>query len=284
MNILITYSDSKYANARKFCAKMAKKYGKFDRVIEYSPKDLDEDFVKKNKRILDTKRGGGLWLWKPYVINKALSEICTDGDILYYADAGTFFFRSCLPLFKQMKDDILCFELPYVEEEFTKAETFELMALIGDKYSKTSQIWSNMAFRCSPKTKAFVKEWLDFCCDFNVISPDFDPTKQVRTFFSHREDQSVFSLLCKKYGVQPVPEPTLWGWAGNPHFHELSYRNIKRPSYICIVLHRCREVTFCNVLKNVWYMIKLFVENRIGYTKHVDLVNWKTTENDKYKD
>ena len=29
MNILITYSDSKYANARAFCAKMAKKYGKW---------------------------------------------------------------------------------------------------------------------------------------------------------------------------------------------------------------------------------------------------------------
>lgn len=83
-----------------------------------------------------------------------------------------------------MKDDILCFELPYVEEEFTKAETFELMSLSGDKYSKTTQIMgTNMAFRCSLKTKNFVKEWLDFCCDFNVISPDFDPAKQVRTFF-----------------------------------------------------------------------------------------------------
>ena len=38
-------------------------------------KDISKTFINKYEEIFDSKRGGGYWLWKYYVINKTLGEI-----------------------------------------------------------------------------------------------------------------------------------------------------------------------------------------------------------------
>jgi hypothetical protein len=64
----------------------AKSSGWFDTIIAYSPKDLDNEFTKKFKNILNQSRIGGYGIWRPYIIKK-LNEI-NDGDFLIYLDAG----------------------------------------------------------------------------------------------------------------------------------------------------------------------------------------------------
>jgi hypothetical protein len=61
----------------------------FDTVRAYHPEDL-EKLVEKHpgtQEVLQYKRGGGYWVWKPIVIWDALQR-CSDGDILVYADTG----------------------------------------------------------------------------------------------------------------------------------------------------------------------------------------------------
>ncbi len=54
-----------------------------------------------------------------------------------------------------------------------------------------------------------MKEWLSLCCDFELLSPaglgkfDVPTTDFGEAFVAHREDQSIFSLLCKKHGISP---------------------------------------------------------------------------------
>ena len=64
----ITYSNSSYQKTRDYCSKMALKKGKVDTSKAYGPEDIDNVFYNANRRILDEKRGNGLWLWKPYFI------------------------------------------------------------------------------------------------------------------------------------------------------------------------------------------------------------------------
>ena len=85
MKILINYADKQYEPARKWNTLTGRYIARFDKVYEYTPNDIDQSFAKLHHDILSQKRGNGLWLWKPYFVNKALSD-CSDGDIIFYRE------------------------------------------------------------------------------------------------------------------------------------------------------------------------------------------------------
>ena len=80
MIIAVNYADRKFQKAQKLNSRTARQWGA-DRVIEYGPDDIDEVFRRRNKEILDTPRGGGYYLWKPYFYRKAYDEL-GEGDYL----------------------------------------------------------------------------------------------------------------------------------------------------------------------------------------------------------
>ena len=57
MNILINYAHLRYYNSRKDNTSTGLKVGGFDRVIEYSVEDIDEDYRVKFANILNQRRG-----------------------------------------------------------------------------------------------------------------------------------------------------------------------------------------------------------------------------------
>jgi hypothetical protein len=65
-------------------------YGEEFNIIIFEKNDIDNDFINKNKSILNCNRGGGYWLWKPYIINKTLKKI-NDDDIIFYIDSKYYF-------------------------------------------------------------------------------------------------------------------------------------------------------------------------------------------------
>ncbi len=246
MNIFLTASNERYYKTRDLSIKCALKYGKFHKAIAYDiDADIDEDFKKKNIAIFSVKRGAGLWLWKPYCIFKALNEECDENDVLFYLDAAGFFFRSVKPIIDSMQNDIYAVALPYIEEEFTKKEAFDIMQLNQEKYTKTPQFQASfMAFRKNAITVEFVKEWLGYAQNERLISPEVDPALQVPRFSSHRMDQSIFSLLCKKYNVQSHQEPTQYNFFGNTYYKGQTYIWNKTKEYpVCILLHRSSDFT-----------------------------------------
>lgn len=213
MNIFITYSDEKYAPARHFCARMARIAGGFDKVMEYCPDDLDEEFRNAQAKTLSVKRGAGLWVWKPYVIQKTLNEIAKEGDVVFYADAGCFFIRSCRNIIRTMDEDIWISDMPLVEKQYTKREVFVRMGCEGTEYEDTPQLQATfIGIRKSKQSCDLIKEWYDLVCDYTLLSPDNNPAyPEADYFLSHREDQSILSLLLKKHGIKPHLDPTQYG-------------------------------------------------------------------------
>lgn len=84
-NILISYGNRKFKRSLKLLKKEAKVVGIFDKIVTYSPKDLP--LYIKCSPLFASERGGGYWIWKPYIIKTTL-EKCQEGDIVYYIDAG----------------------------------------------------------------------------------------------------------------------------------------------------------------------------------------------------
>ena len=210
MKVLINFANEKYRKTQKFNSWTGKHIAKFDNIIEFSPEDIDSDFFNKNSKILSTKRGAGLWLWKPYFVNKVLNEL-KDGDYLFYSDSGAFFIRGISALIQSMgQDEIWLYGLPLKECQFTQREVFETMNAVDNCFKETNQFSATfLLLKVGDKSRAFVKEWLNLCCKYELIAAR--DTDQIDSFIAHREDQSILSILAKKYNIKMHLDPSQYG-------------------------------------------------------------------------
>lgn len=211
MKVLINFADDGYRRAQHLNTWTGRRIAHFDDVREYSPQDIDDAFIKENKKIFSEKRGNGLWLWKPYFILRTLHSLQED-DIVFYCDSGAFFVRNIEPLLLTLKEqDIWLSALPLVEKQFTQKSAFEGMNCIGKVYSESLQISATfLAIRKTKFTVQFVEEWLSYCCDISILKFQ-DSDVQIDGFIGHREDQSVLSLLAKKYDLPIFQDPSQFG-------------------------------------------------------------------------
>ncbi len=213
--ILINYANDAFKIAQRKNSETGMKVGGFDRVIEYSPKDLDKKFYEKNKHILTQLRGGGYWLWKPYIILKTLiRNDVKNGDYIFYSDSGAYFIDKIdylIDLSKKYKQDIIPFtnKNADIEKVRTKRDAFILMGLDSKEYSETLQ--RGTGFILIKKTDfsiKFLKEFLKYSQNKQIVD---DTTSKIKKdyagFIENRHDQSIFSLLTKKYKLKAYRQP-----------------------------------------------------------------------------
>lgn len=248
MFTFITYSNDLYAKTRDYCALMAVKKGGAHRTIAYTPEDIDKAFMNRHYDILSEKTGNGLWLWKPYFLYKTLKDV-ENGEVVFYCDAGSFFFRSAKPILETMDDDIWVSDIPLIEKQYTKPELIDRMNCNSKDFLETNQIQANfIAVRKSDRGLKFVKEWLSLCESIDNIGKDtkYDKLPPVDfCFLGHRYDQSVLSLLSKKWSVPVHLDPSQFGRVPEKYYSK--DRIFRVPSHSekykpCIILHRTKDV------------------------------------------
>ena len=215
MNILISYANEKYKGAQKQNTWTGKHIAKFDKIYQFGPEDIDEEYRERHSEILSTPRGNGLWLWKPYFISKVLEE-AQEGDIVFYCDSGALFISSMNPIFEIInREEIFVTDYPLLEMNFTKDLCFKVLGCDSDEYKMSNQFSATyMGFKCSLKAKRFVSEWLNLCEQIDLIVPENNQecvSDNIYQFVSHREDQSLLSLLCKQKGINPHRDITQRG-------------------------------------------------------------------------
>lgn len=212
MIIAINYCNARFETQRKYNTATAYTKGKVDRVIEYSLADIDAVFYERNQAIFAYERGAGLWLWKPYIILQTLREM-QEGDYLFYCDAGAYYVDRVHKLVDVMERehiDIMPFEIPFLERQFTKKETFVRMDY-GD-YTHNQICTTCMLLKKNDSTLSFISQWLTYMQDEICVSyRHFTEEAEFPDFVSHREDQSIFSLLCRKHHLQPFRDPSQYG-------------------------------------------------------------------------
>lgn len=209
----VNYADAAYEHARCVNSETARTIGKVDEILEFHPEDI-ADFRAEHSDIFAYKRGAGLWLWKPYVIYKALQQI-EDGAWLFYCDSGAMYYNDVHTLVDcAIKDgeELMVFQLTWASaHQYTKAETFEWMRWNDRKHYQVIggyQLWKKTSQNLS-----IIKEWLDACCEERLISPNrFDESiPEDPEFISHREDQSIFDIIVRRHGIKPYRDPSDYG-------------------------------------------------------------------------
>lgn len=213
MIYVINYADGEpYESYRRINTKTAYRFGKADKVIEYSSKDVPQSYKDAHKEIFAYKRGAGLWLWKPYIIHKALSSI-NEGDWLFYSDAGVTFINDLKHLTKCAESnnlDIFTVEQPLLCRQFTKRECY---VKLGVQDHGENQALGLLLLRKSAVSMRFVEEWLRLCEDEELLSPKrfYPEIEEWQDFYAHREDQSLLSLLRDKWGLPAFRDPSDYG-------------------------------------------------------------------------
>ncbi len=251
MKILINYATPKFAGHRRINTATGYAMGGFDQVIEYSLEDLDEDFRHRNEHILKHRRGGGYWLWKPYIIAKTL-EGMREGDFLFYADAGSLFMgpvERLIELMRQKNQDILPFQFEisvsngHTERKYTKQDAFILMNCNTAKYTDTNQLMASFSlWKKTTFSMNLVDEWLSYAQDERIITdiPNQCGKENYPGFREHRHDQSIWSLLCKKRQLEAyAPSQKVL-------FYNLKveYRHFRQVEP-CFIIHFRGWIRFC---------------------------------------
>ena len=204
--VAISYGSEQYDKQLEYNGKSALEIAKVNEFYGYKPKDIDHEFREKNKYILDKGRGNGYWLWKPYFLYKTLTEKLNYGDYLIYSDAAIMYVDSAKKLvdfLKEKKLDMYLHRLPHLERQYTKRDAFILLGVDQPFYAETGQF--NAAFQIYRKTKFtefFLGEYLYYAQDKRIITDDSNElgVSNYEDFRDHRHDQSILSLLTKKYG------------------------------------------------------------------------------------
>lgn len=204
----VTFADEHYAEMAKAHLWSAAHIGGADRVRCFTPADLDADFRERNADILRLPRGYGYWLWKPYIILKALDEL-NDGDFLMYADAGTFYVNRVQHMVVQLnrdKRDIFLSSSLLPNACFTKRDAFVRMACDEPAAYKAHTVAAGyLLLRNTPFARAFVFRWLAYAEDPQILTdaPSVGGLPELPEFIENRHDQTVLSLLTYKEKLTP---------------------------------------------------------------------------------
>ena len=200
----ISYANgSPFKKYQKLNALTARIIGRADKTIKYSKKDIPIEYINAHSDIFRYKRGAGLWLWKPFVINETL-KIMNDGDWLFYSDASCFFVSSIKKIVRHaVKNDlsIMLFGLPLLNRQFCKSECFVKMGLQDN--GENQALGTYILMQKTPKTVSIMQEWLSLCEKEDMITPfkRHDDIPEFPDLFAHREDQSLLSLIGIKYNI-----------------------------------------------------------------------------------
>lgn len=205
--------------------KMAENMDVFDEIYTISQKDLDADFYKKwGRYLIPYSRGFGYWCWKPYFI-LGLLEKMDEGDILMYIDVGCYFnpngkkrFMEYIDMVEKSPTGILGVrsqetpyndmpETIYYEYEWTKGDIFAYYNVLNDKkYTHTTQFESTVIFfKKSELSVQFVKDWYQaYLDDYSLATDSPSHVPNFSGFKENRHDQSIYSILAKKYGITEI--------------------------------------------------------------------------------
>ena len=231
---LVNYSNSKYKNAQKELNRTCFKFG-ITKLFSYNDKWLKKQkFYAENKKILDAKRGGGYWAWKPFVILTAMNEL-EEGDILIYMDSGANFVKDITILAQLCKENkgILLFDTSHKNEIWTKRDCFVEMKCDSNKYWKSNQAYGTyQVYEKNNKSLSFLKEYLFYCTKSTCITDDFNQLGKENFFVfkDHRHDQSILTNIAIKNKIKLFPDPSQFGNEQKRPYPQLidSHRDTKR--------------------------------------------------------
>ena len=203
MKYYISYATNNWKKSQEYASREALKFGA-DRAICYGPEDIDNEFVNNNIKILSNRKGGGLWLWKPYIILKTLNSM-KYGDKLIYCDSGMYPIANLKYLFDLVQEkSVALFQVHnHLIKDWTTKKCLNILNC-DDEIENLEQVCgAPQVYKKTDQSIQFVQKVLEKCQIYDAIH-DFGCDR-------HRHDQSILSILSYKEKVEIYRDPSQWG-------------------------------------------------------------------------
>jgi hypothetical protein len=174
--VYLTYGENCCAYVLARACKGALSVGEMDDCLAYNSSVIDSEFKERHKTTLETRMGAGLWLWKPYIINRTLHEMA-DGEYLFYADAGVHIISPIHPLLVLLErldanySGILTFGVGFTQRQYCKRDAFVRQRCDTPACYDAGQVNGALSiWRRGPHALRVVQAWLRDCEDHQVMS------------------------------------------------------------------------------------------------------------------
>ena len=202
-------SHGNFIDAANRLGAQVKASGLFNTITIVTGDDLKRDvtFWQTHKSFIESNpRGYGYWIWKSYIIKQQMDK-GKDGDLLLYLDCGCeldiYEKDYLLECFEAAKKDLFVGTVVgCVEKHWTKMDLILKLDMKDDPSLDTHQRQGGvLLFLVCDKTRDFVNQWYSLQCEYHLVdnSPSLAPNYP--NFAEHRHDQSILSLLSKKYNI-----------------------------------------------------------------------------------
>lgn len=236
--VFITFGGptEEYRNRSRIVSNQAKHMELFTSTV-----GLNDDFLRNNPEFWNThgeflesnKRGFGYWLWKPFIIKTFLDKL-DDGDILVYADAGCSMNPfGKIRLFEYMNMlhnnpenyGIISFQLNnHPEIEWSKRDVCEYFEATEDMLQSTQCMATSVIIKKNEHSQMIINKWYETACNYSLINDEVNANESLQ-LKEHRHDQSIYSMLVKKYGSIKIPDETYtYPWSNARKFPILGTR------------------------------------------------------------
>jgi hypothetical protein len=222
----ISFADKKYSKTLMRIKNQSIESGFFDVVETFNEEFLSEEI---KKYCLSNGRGYGFWIWKPILIKNYLDNM-NYGDILTYCDAGCTInkegrqrFEEYINILSNPENDIITFNMEHLEKYWSKRDIF--VHFNADNLMDTGQVCAtSIILKKTEKTINLINEWYNVCINNrNLIDDSRSINGESSFFIDNRHDQSLFSMVSKKYKTFELTNETYVIVDGNHNVFNKQY-------------------------------------------------------------
>lgn len=216
MDLHLTYfGDDTYSFGKQRIRRQAENFGVFKSIQEYGEEDLNNQhsaFWDECKEHMMCERPGGerkyygYYACKPYFILQSLKNI-PENEVLLYVDSGCELNKNGISRLEEYYNECVntggvFFFLNLPEIQWTKMDTYRRLMLDNDEHLTTRQIISGIfLLKNTQNVREIVEKWLTVCLEEQGHYLNDEPSilENDTTFRENRHDQSIFSLLIKRF-------------------------------------------------------------------------------------
>ncbi len=218
----ITYGTNRYERSKFRLGKQVEALELFDSVTLYDNNKLSNEFKEKHREVLSKQHGGGFWIWKLDIIKQELDNM-KENDILVYADAGCVInnegkerMMEYFDMLNKSEYGIISFQMHHKEINWTTSNVFKYFnENLKSEIPNSGQIIATVLImqKKAHLLKIIEEAYKVLDYDDKLFTNEYgcvnDKKDQHIGFKDSRHDQSILSVIRKKYGSIILEDETL---------------------------------------------------------------------------
>ncbi len=240
LEVFLTYDDGTHSGYLAHLHKSVRKHGPGWRVVNFKRTAIERDVAQRHFKILSERRGGGYWMWKPYIIKTSL-QLLDEGDLVFYLDSKYYFWEPFAALYEGIEDHngiAVWRNKPNEDFNHIFRHYCKMDVLVGNDMAEAAaeddfyDCWGGaMVVQKRESTMGIIGHWLNLSLSYEQITDVASSLPNSQGFVEHRHDQALLTITLHKHGISLWDSTT----GGGAPIGKRFMQNWRRPYVDCVI-------------------------------------------------